>query len=126
MQPRARRPSLDIVTLPIGPDEAEQIGLPANYGILIERVLPDGAAERAGLHGGSQLAYKGNTQVMLGGDLIVGCDGQDIQSPQDLSNALNAHHAGDTITLTVFRGQQKMKIKVTLSDAKEVTGARST
>jgi S1-C subfamily serine protease len=123
---RARRPSLDIVTLPIGPDEAEQIGLPANYGILIERVLPDGAAERAGLHGGSQLAYKGNTQVMLGGDLIVGCDGQDIQSPQDLSNALNAHHAGDTITLTVFRGQQKMKIKVTLSDAKEVTGARST
>jgi S1-C subfamily serine protease len=115
----ARRPSLDIVTLPIGPDEAQQIGLPADYGILIERVLPGGAAARAGLHGGSQLAYKGNTQVMLGGDLIVGCDGQEITTPQDFSNALNAHHAGDTVVLTIYRGQQRMTVKVTLSDAKQ-------
>jgi S1-C subfamily serine protease len=119
-----RRPSLDIVTLPIGPDEAQQIGLPANYGILIERVLPDGAAQRAGLRGGNQLAYKGNTQVMLGGDLIVGCDGQEITTPQDLSNALNAHHAGDVIVLTIYRGQQRMTVKVTLSDAKEVIGGQ--
>ena len=116
----ARRPSLDIVTLPIGPDEAQQIGLPANYGILIERVLPDGAAARAGLHGGNQVAYKGNEQVRLGGDLIVGCDGQEITTPQDLSNALNAHHAGDTVVLTIYRGQQRMNVKVTLSDAKQI------
>jgi S1-C subfamily serine protease len=43
----------------------------ADYGVLIERVLPGGAAERAGLHGGTQRAYQGNTPVMLGGDLIV-------------------------------------------------------
>ena len=115
----ARRPSLDIVTLPIGPDEAQQIGLPADYGILIMRVLPGGAAAQAGLKGGNQLAYKGRTQVMLGGDLIVGCDGQEITTPQDLSNALNAHHAGDTVVLTIYRGQQRMNVKVTLSDAKQ-------
>ena len=115
----ARRPSLDVVTLPIGPDEAQQIGLPADYGILIMRVLPGGAAAQAGLRGGNQLAYKGRTQVMLGGDLIVGCDGQEITTPQDLSNALNAHHAGDTVVLTIYRGQQRMNIKVTLSDAKQ-------
>jgi S1-C subfamily serine protease len=117
---RARRPSLDIVTLPIGPDEAQQIGLAADYGILIERVLPGGAAERAGLRGGNQLAYKGNTQVMLGGDLIVGLDGQEITTPQDLSKTLNAHHAGDTVVVTIYRGQQRMNVKVTLSDAKQV------
>ena len=122
---RTRRPSLDIVTLPIGPDEAQQIGLPANYGILVERVLPDGAAQRAGLRGGNQLAYKGNTQVMLGGDLIVGLDGQEITTPRDLSNALNAHHAGDVIVLTIYRGQQRMTVKVTLSDAKEVIGGQT-
>src|SRR5215472_3651718 len=66
-----RRPTLDIVTLPIGPDIAEQIGLPADYGILIERVLPGGAAEKAGLRGGTQRYYQGNMPVMLGGDLIV-------------------------------------------------------
>ncbi len=115
----AVRPSLDIVTLPISPYEAQQIGLPADYGILIERVLPGGAAARAGLRGGNQVAYQGNTQVMLGGDLIVGFDGQPITSPQDLSNALNTHHAGDTVTLTIYRGQQRLTIKVTLSQARQ-------
>jgi S1-C subfamily serine protease len=120
----ARRPSLDAVLLSIGPDEAQQIGLPAEYGMLIEKVLPGGAAAQAGLHGGNQLAYKGRTQVMLGGDLIVKCDGQEITSPQDLSNALNAHHAGDTVTLDIYRGQQRMKIKVTLSDAKQAASGQ--
>ncbi len=90
-----RRPTLDIVTLPIGPDIAEQIGLPADYGILIERVLPGGAAEKAGLQGGTQRAYQGNMPVMLGGDLIIAMDGQEITSPQDLSAAMNSHRAGD-------------------------------
>jgi S1-C subfamily serine protease len=122
---RARRPSLDIVTLAIGPDEAEQIGLPADYGILIERVLPGGAAEHAGLHGGTEQAYKGNQPVLLGGDLIVSFDGQEITTPQDLSNAMNAHHAGDIVTLTVYRGQKRLTVKVTLSDAKEVVGGQT-
>jgi S1-C subfamily serine protease len=123
---RARRPSLDIVTLPIGPDIAQQIGLPADYGILIERVVPGGAAERAGLRGGSQQAYMGNTPVMLGGDLIVAVDGQEITTPQDLSNAMNSHHAGDVMVLMVFRGRQRMTVKVTLSDAKQVIGGQAT
>jgi S1-C subfamily serine protease len=116
---RVRRPSLDIVTLPIGPDIAQQIGLPADYGILIERVLPGGAAEKAGLKGGTKRMYDGNTPVMLGGDLIVGMDGQEITSPQDLSAAMNSHRAGDTATVTIFRGSKKMDIKVTLGDAKD-------
>jgi S1-C subfamily serine protease len=114
---RVRRPTLDIVTLPIGPDVAEQIGLPVDYGILIERVLPGGAAEHAGLKGGTQRAYQGNEPVMLGGDLIIMMDGQDITSPQDLSAAMNSHRAGDEVTLTVFRGRKKMDFKVKLGDA---------
>ena len=116
---RVRRPSLDIVTLPIGPDIAEQIGLPADYGILIERTLPGGAAEKAGLHGGTQTAYQGNTPVKLGGDLIVAVDGQEIESAQDLSAALNMHRAGETVTVTIFRGQRRMNVKVVLGDAKD-------
>ncbi len=116
---RVRRPTLDIQTIPIGPDIAEQIGLPADYGILIEKVLPGGVSEKAGLHGGNQRLYQGNTPVMLGGDLIVGLDGQEIQSPQDLAAALNVHRAGDTVTVTVFRGQKRMQFKVVLGDAKD-------
>jgi S1-C subfamily serine protease len=116
---RVRRPTLDIVTLPIGPDVAEQIGLPADYGLLIERVLPGGAAEKAGLHGGNQRAYEGNTPVMLGGDLIVAFDGQEIASGPDLAGEMNRHRAGDMVTVTVFRGRRRMDFKVTLGDAKD-------
>ncbi|QHS52881.1 S1C family serine protease [Edaphobacter sp. 12200R-103] len=124
-----RRPTLDIITLPIGPDIAEQIGLPADYGILIERVLPGGAADKAGLHGGTQRAYQGNIPVMLGGDLIVAMDGQEITSPQDLSAAMNSHRAGDTVTVTIYRGRKRMDVKVTLGDARDqqdMRGAQST
>jgi S1-C subfamily serine protease len=119
---RVRRPSLDISTLAIGPDIAQQIGLPADYGLLIERVLPGGAAEKAGLRGGSQRAYQGNTPVILGGDLIVGMNGQDIANPQDLEAAMNSHRAGDVVTLTIFRGHKRMDVKVTLNDATRQQG----
>ena len=122
---RARRPSLDIVTLPIGPDIAEQIGLPADYGVLIERVLPGGAAERAGLRGGSQLAFNGNERVMLGGDLIVAVDGREVTSQQDLAGVMTSHHAGDVVAVMVFRGRSRMTFKVTLSDAKQVIGGQT-
>ena len=117
-----RRPTLDIQTIPVGPDIAEQIGLPVDYGLLIDRVLPGGAADKAGLHGGTQRAYQGNIPVMLGGDLIVGMDGQEITSPQDLSAAMNSHKAGDVVTVTVFRGRRKLDVKVTLGDAKDRNG----
>ena len=116
---RVRRPTLDVEILPIGPDIAEQIGLPADYGILIQRTLPGGASEKAGLHGGNQRMYMGNTPIQLGGDLIVAIDGQDVQTPQDLSAALNLHRAGDLITVTVYRGQRRLNIKVTLGNAKD-------
>jgi len=116
---RVRRPSLNVVTLPIDPGIAQQIGLPADYGVLIERVLPGGAAERAGLRGGNQRAYLGFRPIVLGGDLIVGIDGQEITTNQDLSNALNEHQAGDTVTVTVYRGQRRFDVKVTLSDGSQ-------
>ena len=70
---RVKRPSLGIVSYAIGPDLASQMGLSADSGVLIQRVLPGGAAERAGLRGGNEQAYVGNQPIMIGGDLIV-CD----------------------------------------------------
>jgi S1-C subfamily serine protease len=116
---RVRRPSLGIVSLAIGPDLAQQMGLPADYGVLVQRVLPGGASERAGIHGGGQQAYLGNTPVMIGGDLIIAVDGQEIANSQDLSAAVESHRAGDTVTVTVFRGQRRMDLKVILDDEKD-------
>jgi S1-C subfamily serine protease len=116
---RVRRPSLGIRTLPIGPELAQEMGLPSDYGILVVQAVPGGSADRAGLHGGSQRAYLGNVPVMIGGDLIVAIDGEEIGDQQDLANAMNKHKAGDTVTVTIYRGKKKMDVKVTLSEARE-------
>ena len=47
---------------------------------------------------------------MLGGDLIVAIDGENIQDQQDLAQVMNAHRAGDTVKVTVYRGKQKMDV----------------
>ncbi|MGB9146030.1 MAG: trypsin-like peptidase domain-containing protein [Acidobacteriaceae bacterium] len=115
----ARRPSLGIRTLAIGPDLAQQMGLPASYGLLIESTLPGGAADHAGLHGGNQIAYLGNMQISIGGDLIVSIDGQQVTDSENLSEIMNAHQPGDAITVTFFRGHRKMTVRVVLGEASE-------
>ncbi len=116
---RVRRPALGVQTIPITPDLADQMGLAADSGLLIVRVVPGGAADHAGLRGGTERAYIGNIPIMLGGDLIVAIDGQQVQDQQDLSQVMNSHRAGDTVRLTVYRGKKKMDVSVTLGEARE-------
>ncbi len=116
---RVRRPSLGVETLPIGPDIADQIGLAAEYGLLVQQVYPGSAAEKAGLHAGTQRAYDGNEPVVLGGDLIVALDGEAVANGPDMAAEMNKHRAGDTVTITAYRGKKKMDFKVTLDDAKD-------
>jgi len=114
-----RRPSLGIVSLPIGPELAQEMGLPADYGILIVRTVPGGAAESAGLKGGTQRAYLGGTPIMIGGDLIVAIDSDPVGEQQDLANAMNKHRAGDTVSVTIYRGQRKMTVRVVLGESRD-------
>jgi S1-C subfamily serine protease len=119
---RVRRPAIGITNLPVTEDFAAEIGLPSE-GLLIQRVVPDGPADKAGLRGGNKSAYLGNLRILLGGDLIVGFNGQKVSTLRDLSGMLNNHKAGETVTLTVYRGRQKMDVKVTLTEVHPPTGA---
>ncbi len=116
---RVRRPALGVVTIPISPDIADQLGLAADYGLLVVQVLPGGAAARAGLKGGTERAYLGNIPITIGGDLIVAIDDQDVQDQQELSHIMNSHRAGDTVKITIYRGKKKMDIQVTLGEARQ-------
>src|SRR5689334_5816052 len=116
---RVRRPSLGIAgLLPIGPELADQMGLAADAGVLIQQVVPGGAADRAGLRGGRERAYLGNIPIYVGGDLIVEIDDQDIQTPQDIANVLDSHHAGDSVKVVVYRGKQRLSVNVTLDESR--------
>jgi len=115
---RVRRPALGMRTIPISPELAGQMGLAADYGLLIVDVIPGGAAEHAGLHGGTERAFLGNTPIKLGGDLIVAIDDQKVEDQQDLAQVMNNHRAGDTVRITIYRGKEKMEVKVTLGEAR--------
>ena len=110
---------LGVVTLAIGPDIADQLGLPSDYGLLVQRVIAGSAAERAGLKGGTERAYLGNTPIMVGGDLIVAIDGQDVQDQQQLAQVMNNHRAGDTVRVTIYRGKRRIDLNLTLGEARE-------
>jgi len=116
---RVRRPALGVRTIPITPELADEIGSASDYGLLIVQVIPGGAAEQAGLHGGTERAYLGNTPIMLGGDLIVAIDDQKVEDQNDLAQMMNNHRAGDTVKVTIFRGKKKMEVNVALSEARE-------
>lgn len=116
---RVRRPALGIRTIPISPELAEDMGLASDYGLLVVQTVPGGAADRAGLRGGSERAYLGNTPITLGGDLIVAIDGQRVKDQQDLAHVMNSHRSGDTVRVTFYRGKKKMEVGVTLGEARQ-------
>jgi S1-C subfamily serine protease len=116
---RVRRPALGVRTIPIDSEIADELGLAADYGLLIVQAVPGGSADRAGLRGGSERAYLGNTPIMIGGDLIVAIDGEKIESQQTLAQIMNKHRAGDTVKVTIFRGKKQMEVSVVLGEARE-------
>ena len=116
---RVRRPALGVRTIPVDSEIADELGLAADYGLLIVQAVPGGSADRAGLRGGTERAYLGNTPIMTGGDLIVAIDGEKVESQQILAQVMNRHRAGDTVKVTIFRGKRKLEVSVELGEARD-------
>jgi S1-C subfamily serine protease len=116
---RVRRPALGVRTIPIDSELASQMGLASDYGLLIVQVVPGGAADNAGLRGGSERAFLGNIPIMVGGDLIVAVDGKQVEDQQELAQIMNNHRAGDTVRVTIYRGKKKMDVNVVLGEARQ-------
>jgi len=114
-----KRPSLGIESYAIGPDLASQIGLAVDSGVLVQRVISGGAAERAGMRGGNQQAYVGNTPILLGGDFIVALDGHQVTDPDEITALMEKHQPGDNVTVTFYRGKKQITLKLIAGEAQE-------
>ncbi len=111
---RVHRAFLGVEVRALWPGLSEALDLPVEEGLLIERATPGGPAERAGLRGGSRVAVAGMRKILIGGDVLVAVDGQKTTSQLDLNLYLNRKRPGDVINVTVYRGRQKMDVRVTL------------
>ncbi len=116
---RVRRPALGVRTIPIDAELASELGLATDYGLLIVQAVQGGAADRAGLQGGTERAYLGNMPIMIGGDLIVAIDGKQVETQQDLAEVMNHHRAGDTVKVTIYRGKKKLEVSVELGESRD-------
>jgi len=89
------------------------LGLKSTYGAYITDITPAGPGEKAGLHAGTTTTSIQN--LNSGGDLVIAVDGQPVQQFNDLMRYIVVHKSpGDTITLTVLRGDQKLDIPLIL------------
>jgi putative serine protease PepD len=113
---RVRRAALGVEATPLFEDLSNYLNLPVKQGLLIERVVPDGPAAHAGLRGGDRPVTDGLRRYVVGGDVIVAADGKPVASQLDLNLMLNRKRPGDSMSLEIYRGRQKMEIKVTLGE----------
>ncbi len=114
-----QRATLGVRVVPVEGDLAEALDLPAEGGLLIQRIESGSAAEDAGLRGPRQTVLVGNYRLGVGGDLIVAVEGRPARDIQVLQRALSRKRGGETLELTIYRNGRTMTVKVKLGSAPE-------
>ena len=100
--------SIDELNLP----QIEALGLQSFTGAYVTNVTANSPADQAGIQAGDQNSSAG---VGAGGDLIIAIDGQSIQRFDDLLRYLiNNKSPGETVVLTVLRGEEQVDVNITL------------
>ena len=109
---QVRRGQVGVQVQEIRPEEAKGLGLPDTRGALVVDVIPDGAADKAGIERG---------------DVIREVDGVRINQSSDLPPMIGAKAPGSRVSLKVWRENRTRDITVTLTELDEglaATGPR--
>jgi putative serine protease PepD len=116
-QGRASHPWIGFEAQPVTPRLAEMLRLPEREGLLIAAVPPTSHAAQAGLRGGNRQVRVGNQRVVVGGDLVVGIDGQRFSDPEALDAYLDDHkRVGDVVRVEVVRDGQRGSLDLRLGE----------
>ena len=86
------------------PGDAKALDFAVERGALIVEIVRGGPAHRAGLQGGNQRVRLGNRIVIVGGDVVVGVDGNPVESADGLIRIIREKRPGDVLNLDVYRG----------------------
>ena len=104
---------------PLTDDIARLFRLPqqARRGLVIDSVIPDSAADKAGLRAGTRTVIVGGESWRLGGDIIVAVDDTPVSTPERLRSIIARKRPGDEIEVEVYRADRRLTVTVKLGRA---------
>lgn len=100
-----KHPYLGIRGMGLLPEIKEHMGLDDSVkGALVSEIEEGGPADVAGVRGGDRDVDLDGFTVRVGGDIIIGVDGQTVNNFYELVVTLERYHMpGDVVTLTILR-----------------------
>ncbi len=105
---RIVRPWLGVRFVMLDEESAEEFGLVDARGALLAQgnrgepaVVPDSPADKAGLQEG---------------DVVLSIDGEELSADHSLAEAIRSHTPGDSVTMTVKRGEETFDVDVVLAE----------
>ena len=101
---RVKRAYLGVRIEPLDRDKVIRLGLESPRGAYIHEVVKDQPAQQAGL---------------AIGDIIVGFDDREVNSPFDLQTAVAASPVGKTVRIEFLRQQQRQAVELALGEMPE-------
>ncbi len=104
-------PQLGIAGIALNALTAEDAGVEVERGVYITHVVPDSAADRAGLTAASTADGSG---LDRGGDVITAIGGVEVQDVPELARIIDSHEVGDPVTLTVVRDGEPITVEAVL------------
>jgi len=100
--------------------------LGARPGVIVRQVMAGSPAEKAGLRSRTQetvIGADGGPRVVPVADVIVAIDGRPTPTYQDLVAEVRQKEIGQTVTVTVQRGNATFRVELTLGARTEVFAA---
>jgi S1-C subfamily serine protease len=107
---------LGVQSVELYPQLVEHFDLPVGKGAWVQVVQPDGPGAKAGLKGGKENAKFQARSFTDGGDIITKIDDRRIDTPDDLSEAVQLFDPGQKVKVEVYRDGKKRDLDLTLGE----------
>ena len=113
---KVRYAYLGVQSVELYPQLVDHFDLPVGKGAWVQVVQPDGPGAKAGLKGGKEDAKFQARSFTDGGDIITKIDDRKIDTPDDLSEAVQLFDPGQKVKVEVYRDGKKRDLDLTLGE----------
>ncbi|HEY9247118.1 MAG TPA: trypsin-like peptidase domain-containing protein [Candidatus Methanoperedens sp.] len=100
------RPWISINAVDVNPKLVAYYNLPTDKGVVITKVVPGSAADKSGIESG---------------DIIIQIEDEKINNVRDLVKAITSHDVGNEVTVELYKGQKKARVKTQIERAPSIT-----